>query len=151
MSLRLFFVRRSHTILLLACVGAFSSCARKNTRVYNFCLARQPQALRVDLPYLARVQGTYDAVQHQCNLTWEPISIAGVPDGLSLHGYNLYVGTTLKLFGRLPLLRLPAQTHACEFVMQQPFSTSQLFGIAPVFHDQQKNEIVGLVTVAKFL
>ena len=77
--------------------------------------------------------------------------MSAIPDGLSLQGYNVYVGTTLKLFGRLPLLRLPEQACACEFAMQQQFFTDQLFGVAPVFTDQQKNETVGLVTVAKFL
>ena len=148
MSLRLFFARHSSKALLFVSFS-LTSCARKNTRVYNFCSAPPLATKRVDLPYLGGVQSVYDAVQQQFNLTWQPISTVDIPNECALHGYNVYVGTALKLFSRQPLLRLPAQAQACEFVMQQQLTPNQLFGVAPVFHDQQKNEIIGLVTIAK--
>ena len=151
MSFYLSFARHRSKILFLVSLEVLSSCARKNTRIYNFCSAQQPVTHRIDLPYLAQVRGGYDGAQQQCNLTWEPIPITAIPPGVSLYGYNVYVGTVLKLFGRQPLLRLTAQAHTCEFVLQRQFSLNPLFGVAPVFYDQQKNEIIGLVTVAKFL
>lgn len=149
MSLRLSFARHKIALFVLSIV-AVASCARKNTRVYCFESLRPPLARRVDLPYLARVRGSYDAIHRQCNLMWEPLlPVAG--EGLCLLGYNVYIGTTLKLFGRTPLLQLPAQSHECELAIQSPGMKDPLFGVAPVFHDQQKNEIIGLITVAKFI
>lgn len=148
MSLRLSFVSHSKLIFYFGALCIFSSCARKNTRVYNFDQAYHSNIARLDLPYLGIVHLVCDDKQAQCSLTWNPVVIEDIPVGLSLHGYNVYSGTLLKLFGRMPILKIPSTTHSCELVIEN-LHRDLLFAVAPVFVDQHKNEIIGLLTIAK--
>ena len=149
MSLLLSFVRHSKKFFYLIAVCIFTSCARKNSRIYDFSEKHRSNVSRLNLPYLRRVSGFFTDEHRQCNLLWTPVVIQEIPVDCSLQGYNIYAGTALKLFGRKPIFSIPPSTYSCDVVLEDS-SKEPFFAVAPVFFDQDKNEVVGLLTIAKF-
>lgn len=144
-------LRRKFYLWVSIILTLLSACARKNRRVYDFRLAQASPALRVALPYIKKLDVSYDKEVGQYILTWEPLILWSEPGGERFFGYNLYQATEMRLFTRQPFLQVPPGVHSsvalqcCTTLQKKDF----LFGIAPVFFDKEGNEMIGLMTVKK--
>ena len=123
------------------------SCARKNSHVYDFVRNPPPcRRQRITLPYVQRLQGFYDPTHQRYVLTWSPISLEELPEGIHFLGYNFYRATGLGFLPKRPCLQIPAGMHSTEM---KATAAVELFGIAPLFVDALNREITGLITVKK--
>lgn len=151
MNLRSFSVQRKKFFLLVGIFLTFvPACARKNRHVYDFRVPQRPPVQRVVLPYLEKLGASYNKTLGQYILHWVPLSLWQVPEGLRFLGYNIYQCTETGLFPRQPFLQVPPGVHSGDVSMAYSrMPHRRLFGIAPVFCDQNERELVGLITVKK--
>lgn len=141
-ALSLLYVKKG---LLLSVLFFASSCARKNSHVYDFRVTEPTRISPLSLPYVKQLQVSIEADRYK--LVWSPILSWDLPEGFSLTGYTVYQQTDFGVLPRCPLLQVAAGVHECE-VIAFPAQTI-VFAVAPLFSDAQGREISGLVTPKK--